>query len=299
MSRVALTLFAVCLLTLTAGCSGLGGDEPTDRDPYGVDETLESSTPTDPPQEPASPDYLLPGLTADEVVDGSAFYDGHVDALENRTYIHRVEGEYVDRNGTTTGQFELVVEESRSDQPALAVKRVEGEHVGIDEGVRAHWVGDGERFVRIETANGSVEYSRDAPRQIWTPVVWILDSLSTAENVTVSAIDEDDGSEGGDEDGVGDGNEHENGNETNGYHIEGQNADAPVTFEASTSYTIEVTANADGLVTAYTLAGIADADEGLEYVEQGTYTISDEITLERPEWVEDARDELEGESSEE
>ncbi|MFP8957879.1 hypothetical protein ACLI4Y_14225 [Natrialbaceae archaeon A-CW3] len=73
-------LLALCLLT--AGCTGLVGSD-IDREPYGVDE----------PFEPAN-EIRLDGVTDDRVTDWQALWNGHVERLEETSFVRTLEVTY-------------------------------------------------------------------------------------------------------------------------------------------------------------------------------------------------------------
>lgn len=256
--RKVVALALVALVVTTAGCSAFESSD--DREPYGVDEVIETDS------------ELLPGLTADEVTDSFALRNVHVDALTNDSYRQRQRITQREE----TGEIEFVVVRNRSigDETALIVDELDSAYLDSDENTTVSyrvWA-DGATstaYARVEDRSGTVSY-RPAPGDVSfdpsTPVS-LLSLYGTVDTVTV---ERDGGAERYRLEGTGD------------LASYGNTSFELLLTEAGyvESYHIEVT-DADGFVTEYAGGFTPDPDLDLE--------------LEEPDWLEEAKTELESE----
>ncbi|GAB3019319.1 hypothetical protein [Natronobiforma cellulositropha] len=261
MSRLA----AVVLVVLLAGCGGFAGEGAVDREPFGVEEPLESSLAGG-----ETAEAVAPGLASDGVFDGDALYDAHHRALDGQSYTQSIRGEYVDER-TVVGTYDLEVESAERGRTVLATKHIRGEHGDLEAGVRTHWIDDGERIVRTDAVNGSVSYSRERPQQVWTPLAWVVTSLAEANETSVEWIGQHQGEDL--------------------YRLETDGGQVPFTFEANETHAVNALVRGDGLVVQYDLWA-TDTETGLEYAERTTHTRLGETRPEPPAWLTEAREAL-------
>ncbi len=158
-SRLAVAL--VVLAVVLAGCGGFaGGDEPPDREPYGVDEGIN-------PSGEDESEVLLTGLTTEGVTNASELGEAHREAIGNRSYTIETEYEYVIAEGDET--FRQTSNSTISIDPDAETVRLRGRYRSegnvsdvptADEPNKTgdQWLGD-RGVTRIEYENGSVEYA--------------------------------------------------------------------------------------------------------------------------------------------
>lgn len=273
----------IVLFALGAGCGGVG-DEAPDREPYGVDETVDSSiaaetvTSADADTDAntgtgtkrRSGEFIQAGLTTDGIVDERAFFENYRTVVENRTHTYLVEKQYVDESRTVHGKTEQLVRVDPADERVFVIERTTSVETRPEEPVvREYWIEDGRSVERVDPAEGSVEYGRGWPRQVRTAPVWVVYALAATENATVTELDET-------------------------TRIDGRTSGPLYPFDGDETIDVRLTVEGDGLIRQYELEGVTDRyDLELRYAERVTYVDVGETTVERPEWVEEATAELE------
>ncbi|MFC4989539.1 hypothetical protein [Saliphagus infecundisoli] len=281
MSRLAAVVLVACLV-LTAGCGGFSAssnDPAPDREPYGVEESVDASV-----EEETEGEQLLPGLTTEGLTNVANLRKVHGDAIGNETFTVRTETESL--SDSENESEPRTTETTRYVDPdagtVFGVTRINQSDAdpgsGVDRSpIRAveQWHGD-ETLTRFEFENGSVEYPssgdgsvsrNETVRQAMTgPVV----SLGSLENTTtVGTVDAEDGTY---------------------YVVEGSMNDSSA-IEDGTTREVEVRAlvREDGLV-RQTVVNQSYGGDGERTTINETIEIVDvgETTVERPDWYDEA-----------
>ncbi|WP_114576787.1 hypothetical protein [Saliphagus sp. LR7] len=280
MSRLAVVL--VACLVLTAGCGGFSAssnDPAPDREPYGVEESVNAST-----EEETGGEQLLPGLTTEGLTDEIHLQEAHRDAIDNETFTVRTETESLDEsaNGTeprTTKTTSYVDPDAGTVFGVTRINRSDADSgSGVDRSaIRAveQWHGD-ETLTRLEFENGSVEYPsianqsmsrNETIRQAMERPLVFIGSLENT--TTVGAVDAEDGTY---------------------YVVEGSMNDSSA-IEDGTTREVEVRAlvREDGLV-RQTVVNESYDTRGERTTINRTIEIVDvgETTVERPDWYDEA-----------
>ena len=256
----------IAVLVVLAGCSGVIED-PTDRDPYGVDDVVEPDGTAD-----AS---VPPGLEDDGLEDDRALLESHDDELADESYsVHAavtvtdIEGDelFTEDHWTfreTTERWHTV--ERQAGEPVTTVTRTT--LPGTGERRLDHWEADDERFQRLESDGG---VDRRAG------VHWETYPAGERLEAGLAAIDES--------------TVHTRTFEGEIYYeIDGETptADSPYLEEG---FDATVYVRADGLIEYYELEGTI-IEDGREVVVTEELTVYDvgETDLEEPTWVEETR----------
>ncbi|MCU4742845.1 hypothetical protein [Natronoglomus mannanivorans] len=275
MSR--LSLLVVLLIVLTAGCSGLPGETGApDREPYGVDEQLESSL-TDPGEH-------VVGLT-EEGFQNDSFVRDHREVLTNQSHttsqsttatlangtvlLENEESTTVDvenrrslRHGQTTGSWNLDVREADRERTTVQY-RSENDQLSI-----------GQPVVRIEHGNGTVEYERGYDSSPRAELYSLLSPLREAEEIEI-----------------------ERARYADGHYtvVEGTEPAAGSMFLEDEPFSVQVFVRDDGLIRYVDLEGTIQRTDERVSIEQ-EFVVEDigEVSVEEPDWYEEALEELEG-----
>jgi len=269
--RRALPLAVVALVCL-AGCGGLVGDgsNPTST-------STPANVPTDSPLvDPPT------GLTEDGVTGVQTLVEAHIDALDNRSFTERRSDRLLAANGTTLAATNSTQRVNDAHDRAATTYRLTGIPASseryvtwFDQSVTHldQWYNGNRSIYRGGGPDGTM-YASGPPRdrRTWVSTTALERSYYAAESTTVSS---ENGSIEVQLDGV-----------TGNWSI----ARVPVTV---TDATVTVTMTADGRVTQYrteftgTLERAPNTTvEGEQVVE---YTAVGETTVDRPEWVDSAR----------
>ncbi|WP_276252442.1 hypothetical protein [Halomontanus rarus] len=251
----AVALVLVALVVTTAGCSAFESSD--DREPYGVDEVVEIDS------------ELLPGLTDDGVTDRVALRNAHIDALTNDAYRQR---QRITQRGET-GEIEYLVVQNRSvgDETALIVDELDPASLESDENTTVSyrvWA-DGttsSAYARVVDRSGAVSY-RPAPDYTSfdpsTPVS-LLSLYDAVDTVIVERHDEGER-----------------------YRLEGTGD-----LNAYGNTTFELLLTERGYVESYSIT-VTDGGRVTEY--EGGFTPDPDLELEEPDWLEEAKAEIESE----
>ncbi|MFP8958928.1 hypothetical protein ACLI4Y_19705 [Natrialbaceae archaeon A-CW3] len=261
----------VALVVLLAGCGTFGsvGDD-SDRDPYGVDNTT-------------SPE-LLPGLTENEVTNHRALLENHAETLSNRSYTLEQTTTRTYPNGTVS--YKLTETMAVKADGTARVELTEGMADEADDTTLVeHRVGEvwgTEKEVLTNTAvNRSDEeppafYRQARTKNHFTAFESMERGVSAMDNISVATESE---------------------GETR-YVLESAES-SPYQYDNASLYMV---VNEDGYVESYRfvyeeLVG----NETMTIVTEVTIDrVDEEILVERPEWVSEAReyfDEQNGASS--
>lgn len=273
MSRLSLLL--VLLVVLTAGCNGISsGTSAPDREPYGVDEPLESSL--------ATPGANVAGLT-EEGFQNDSFVRDHHEVLKNQSYATAQTTTATLSNGTvvleneqsmridaanrrslrhtqTTGSWNLDVRETDR-QRDTAQYRSENDQFAI-----------GQPVVRIEHGNGTVEYDRGYDTSLRMEVYNHISPLRDAEELEIVRETYADGR----------------------YTVvTGTDPAADSVFLDDEPFTVRAYIRDDGLIRYVTVeAAIRRNGERVHIAQEFVVEDIGEVSVERPDWYEEAREEL-------
>lgn len=276
MAREVRLAFVIALFALTAGCGGVA-DEAPDREPYGVDETVDSSrvsenaTSTDSNADTNSRlgEHRQAGLTTDGIVDELAFFENYRAILENQTHTYLVEKRYVDESGVVHGKIEQLVRVDPHDEQVFVVERTTSVETRPEEPVvREYWIEERRSIERVDPAEGAVEYNRSWPRHVRTAPVWVVYALAATDNTNVTELDDT-------------------------TRLDGRTSGPLYPFGGDEIIHVRLTVEDDGLIRQYQLEGVTDRyGPELRYTERVTYVDVGATRVERPEWVEKATAEL-------
>lgn len=275
MSRLAVAL--VALLVVMAGCSGLsGGNSPPDREPYGVDEQV--NTPVE-----EEPEELLPGLTTEGVTNVREIRETHSETIGNRTYTIEYRHEYVvEENNKTFRQWSnmtIYIDPEAETVRQVNHRQIEADSPTADEPNMTidQWFGE-QQVTRTEFENGTVEYTprrsaRTGREQISRAEGPLFSPLgSDVETTVAGAVDAEDGTYY-----VINGSEHASGDDTK-YGQDNRTVD------------MQGFIREDGLVRQTAVEDELVTEDGRRTAITQTTEITaiDNTTVERPDWYEDA-----------
>jgi hypothetical protein len=213
-------------------------------------------------------DELLPGLTESAVTDRHVLLNEHYTALEEEGYRLDWDRTVSDASGAVL-EFEngsTVVAANRT----LARERFVGENESVE---LDRWSNDEETILR-ENRSGSVTYVPDASATVeLTPPIPLDEAYDAVDSITVE------------------------GNSSERYVLEGT-ADALGNYE---SVSFRLVLDEEGYLTGYALEGTLRDEESSSGTERTT--VEEAFTLEptdadpdEPDWLEEARDEIDAET---
>ncbi|WP_207587337.1 hypothetical protein [Halomontanus rarus] len=273
MSRLSLLL--VLLVVLTAGCNGISsGSNVPDRDPYGVDDPLESSL--------ANPGENVAGLT-EEGVQNDSFVRDHYEVLSNQSYTTNQTTTATLANGTVlleSRESTLIdVENQRSLRRAqttgtwnLSVRENDRERTTVEYRAENDGVSIGRPIVRIERGNGTVEYERGYDLSPRTAVNSRLGPLRDAEEIEIDRI-----------------------RYTDDHYtvVRGTEPAAESVFLEDEPFSVQMLIRDDGLIYYVSLeATIERNDERVVVDQEFIVDDTEEVSIDQPDWYEEALEEL-------
>lgn len=281
-----LGILAVTVLMVVAGCSGVvpgGEDGDADREPFGVgedevqpgDSGQNDTDGNDTARNRTEPEYLAPGVTADGVVSRRALLEAHFAILENESqggaYVKTEQwNRTINESFRVEGEGRIVVEPS--DRWFGTAAETTYTNSTTETTLTERWVENETALYRIEFSDGRVTYHEepihapeplDHPRGTYHTLDWILGTLNPNRNPqqNVTALE----------------------NQRNG----------PTKYavtHSSENYTARVHIRADGLITQYFLHE-QYPQSGKSYRMQGSFEVTSNETVERPDWYDRAREE--------
>lgn len=258
---------AVVLLVALAGCAGyVPGfeDGGTDREPYTVEDGVQS---TSDGEDGGEPDYLAPGVTAEGVQDARVLLEQHFAILENESK----GGSYVIEeraNETVNETIQRTVRTHSIVQPGDRWYQIETEEVDTDATtettVEERWVENGTELHRIESPDGQVTYgarevalNRDHPPRVENLLQQLADEVRPHENVTV---------------------DEQVHNDTTVY----------VVTRSWETGTIRLHIREDGFISQFYLREPVPSGEGVSQI-QVSFEVAPDESADRPDWYEHAR----------
>ncbi|GEM_PF-2356749 len=293
MSRSALQVALPVLLVVLAGCGGFAADpfeSQPDRDVYGVDEPLDPTELGTADDEFEDEPPWLDSSGDDHQLHHDQLYETSVELLEERAHT-RVTGARISADddvvlenagvhhtgpdGTTYASEHLI------DGPhAHLLEPPTGAHTDLDRAEQYHDAEVG--FTRLEYANGSVAHERGTTQSVaYEPQLRTI--LMQTEDVTVTPLE-----------GAGDDEEPR-------YHVAVSGEDAPMPFDSTEPFSLELHVTERGLVEYARLEGTIDTDEvtvreafddhDALTVEEQLYVVNvDDTTVEEPDWIDEAHE---------
>ncbi|WP_276254430.1 hypothetical protein [Halomontanus rarus] len=277
MSRLSLLL--VLLVVLTAGCNGISsGSSAPDRDPYGVDDPLESSL--------ANPGENVAGLT-EAGFQNDTFVRDHHAVLENRSYATTQTTTATLANGTTVFEGHVSTLYDRRHNQMLQTERTRGswelntDGSDLEERTTQLWVDEETetRISRIEHENGSVEFDTGPPRYSRATVYSAVSPLREAAEIAIERETYADGR----------------------YTVvTGTEPAADSTFLEDEPFSARAFIRDDGVV-RYAAINVTIRRDGERVHVDQNYLVEDigEVSANRPDWYEEAKEELEREEQRE
>lgn len=271
MSRLSLLL--VLLVVLTAGCNGISsGSSAPDRGPYGVDEPLESSL--------ATPGENVAGLTEDGFQNDS-FVRDHRERLEEQSYATAQTTTATLPNGTVLLESEVSTLNDRRHNRMLQTERIRGswnlntDGSDLEERAIQVWVDEDieTRISRIEHENGSVEFVPGPARYSRATVYSVVSPLRDAAELEIERETYADGR----------------------YTVvTGTEPAADSVFLDDEPFSARAFIRDDGVI-RYAAVNATIRRDGERVAINQDYLVEDigEVSVERPDWYEEAREELE------
>lgn len=269
MSRLSLLL--VLLVVLTAGCNGISsGSSAPDRDPYGVDDSLESSL--------SEPGENVAGLT-EEGFQNDTFVRDHHAVLENRSYATIQTTTATLPNGTILLENEQSTRVDATSRASLTRSQLTGSWTldvrerDNQQRIVQYRADEHDRLVRIEHENGTVEYERAYISRSGG----LYDFLRPLRDATEVEIERE---------------TYADGKYT---VVEGTEPVSVSMYLDDEPFTVRAYIRDDGLVRYITLdATIRQGGERIRIDRKYLIENIGEVSVERPDWYEKAEEELEG-----
>ncbi|MFP9193959.1 hypothetical protein [Natronosalvus vescus] len=251
----------LALVVLLAGCGAFGsaGDD-SDRDPYGVDNTT-------------SPE-LLPGLTENEVTNHRALLENHAETLSNRSYMLEQTTTRTYPNGTVS--YTLTETMAVEADGTARVELTEGMADEADDtALVEHRFGEGWGTEEEVLTNFAVNRSDEEPPTFYrqartkyhfTAFESVERGMSAMDNISISTKAEG----------------------KTRYILESAES-SPYQYENAS---LHMVVNEEGYVESYRFAyeELVDSEMMTVVMEVTIDRVDEEITVERPEWVSEARE---------